>query len=674
MAKLSPMKKVLPIFLLLFVTISETQAQFTRYIVRFKNKGGTPYTFTAPSGYLSQRAIDRRTRYGIAIDSTDLPVSPSYIAQVAAVPNITVLNVSKWLNAVCIQTSSTAAMNTINGFSFVLNTEGLAAREGRGQGEQFLPGEDPMQSSTNRIEQLEADFYNYGASSFNEIALHNGQFLHNIGLRGQGMQIAMMDGGFFHYNTYPAFDTANLNGQILSTWDFVDRQASVSEDDSHGMSCLSTIVANIPGQFIGKAPKASFHLYRTEDVATEQRIEEFNWVCGAERADSSGADVISTSLGYYIQFTPPSVDHPNSDMDGNTTMPAIAGDLAAKKGLLVFASIGNDGGNPTATHFLSTPSDGDSVLAIGAVNTSGVVGNFSSYGPSADGQVKPDLSSVGVAARIQTSAGSIGSSNGTSFACPNMAGLGTILWQGFPEYNNMKIRAALWQASSRYTNPDNRVGYGIPNMKLAFGNLLTEYATSTSAVTGCRITVNWTTKDVETMKYEIERKAPGETVYTKVAEVNPQAGTLLAIRNYQFINDLTSGTTGVFSYRIRQILDTAVASFYAVYIDTTNITISSPCVVTATNNPNAAGELISVQPNPAHGSVATVVIETPYAVTNMSVEVYDAKGMLVARLQFSKATGRTTIDLDISRYAAGKYYINVKNSTKPIGVAELMKL
>ncbi|HRF18155.1 MAG TPA: S8 family serine peptidase, partial [Chitinophagaceae bacterium] len=181
---------------------------------------------------------------------------------------------------------------------------------------------------------------------------------------------------------------------------------------------------------------------------------------------------------------------------------------------------------------------GDSVLAVGAVNTSGVVGSFSSYGPSGDGQIKPDIASVGVAAMVQSTSNTVITGNGTSYACPKMAGLGTCLWQGFPEYNNMKIVRVLQQSGSKATNPDDRIGYGIPDVKKAFGFLLTEFATSTSTVNGCRVTINWSSKDVGAMKYEIERKAPGETSFSKIAEVNPQAGTLLANRSYQYNNDL----------------------------------------------------------------------------------------------------------------------------------------
>lgn len=668
------MKKLLPLLLFILAFISESQAQFTRYIVRFKNKGGTPYTFTAPVNYLSQRAIDRRTKYGIAIDSADLPVTPSYITQVRNVPNVTVLNVSRWLNAVTIQTSSAAAISTITALPFVQSVNGIAAKmadNGRTTRNKFELEEIITDLPPQLTERTTADYFNYGTSSYNEIHLHNGEFMHNIGLRGQGMQIAVIDNGFNNYTVLRAFDSVNLNGQVLGTWDFVAREQNVANDGSHGMNCFSTIAANIPGQFIGKAPKASFWLYQTEDNTSEYPVEEFNWVCGAERADSSGSDVISSSLGYY-DFDNASLNYTYSNMNGNTTIASTGADIAAKKGLLVFVAAGNEGNN--SWHFLITPSDADSVVAVGAVTAAGAVGSFSSYGPSSDGQIKPDMASVGVSALVQTTSNTVGTSNGTSFACPNMAGLGTILWQAFPEYNNMKIARALQQAGHKFTTPDDRVGYGIPNMKLAFTNLLTEYATSSSTVSGCRVTINWSSKDVQTMKYEIERKAPGETVFTKVGELNAQTGVLLANRNYQFNNDLTSGSIGNYSYRIRQIVDTAAASFYAGYIDTTNINIASACIVTGTTNPNPNGELVMVQPNPVAGSTVTLIVETPYAVTNMPIAVYDTKGRLVIQLKESKGTGRKTIDLNISRLAKGEYYIRVFNNQKPVGTAGLLKL
>jgi Subtilase family/Secretion system C-terminal sorting domain len=425
-----------------------------------------------------------------------------------------------------------------------------------------------------KLETGVTDFFNYGTGSLAEINLHKGQFLHNIGLRGQGVVIAILDGGFFNYTTLDAMDSIILNNQVLDTWDFYSQNSTVSDDHPHGMQCLSTIAANIPGLFIGKAPKANFMLYRTEDVNSEYPIEEFNMVCGMERADSAGADVISASIGY-SEFDDASFNHTYAQMDGNTTIAATGADLAARKGILVVAATGNEGG--AAWHYIITPADGDSVLAVGAVNTSGAVGSFSSYGPSGDGQVKPDVASVGVNAMVQSTANTVATGSGTSFACPNMAGLSSILWQAFPEVNNMRIARALREAGSISATPDDRIGYGIPDLKAAFGKLLTEFATSTSTIDTCTATVSWISKDVSAMKYEIERKLPGQSAYTKVGELFPQPGNLLAIHSYQFSNTIINTPPGSVSYRIRQIIDTALSSFTAVYIDTTAISITSGC-------------------------------------------------------------------------------------------------
>ncbi|HEX5637754.1 MAG TPA: S8 family serine peptidase, partial [Gammaproteobacteria bacterium] len=360
------MKRIILLLLVSTVISAISQAQFTRYIVRFKNKGGTPYTFSNPQAYLSQRAIDRRTRYGIAIDSTDLPVTPAYINQVRAIPNVTLLNVSRWINGITIQTSSAAALTAINALPFVQSTAGIAARDGSGRinTNKFEEEIFALPPSTQRVEGTTADYFNYGTPSYNEIHLHNGEFLHNIGLRGQGMQIAMLDNGFNNYTNLKSFDSMNANGQVLGTWDFVAREQNVSNDGSHGMNCLSTIAANIPGQFVGKAPKASFWLYQTEDNASEYPVEEFNWVCGAERSDSSGADVMSSSLGYFT-FDNATLNYTYASMNGNTTISAKGADLAAKKGIMVFLAAGNEGGS--AWHYIITPSDADSVVAVGAV-------------------------------------------------------------------------------------------------------------------------------------------------------------------------------------------------------------------------------------------------------------------------------------------------------------------
>jgi hypothetical protein len=218
------------------------------------------------------------------------------------------------------------------------------------------------------------------------------------------------------------------------------------------------------------------------------------------------------------------------------------------------------------------------------------------------------------------------------------------------------------------------LGYGIPDMKKAFSNLLIEYATSNATLNNCIVTLNWNTKDVSAMKFEIERKAPGETSYIKIAETNPLAGAVLANHSYQYNNTLTNGLTGTFSYRIRQIIDTAAATFTAIYIDTANVAVSSGCFPTGTGNPSSNAEFVMIQPNPVTGSTVTLVVETPYAISKMPVAIHDSKGRLIQQLQFSKTSGRFTTDLPIGKLSRGTYYIKVWNEKKNLGTVEMIKL
>jgi serine protease AprX len=461
------MKKLLFLFILFISFFGNTYAQFTKYIVRFKDKSGTPFSINNPSQFLSAKAIDRRTKQHIAIDETDLPVTPSYIDSVRLAGNVIILDESKWLNQVCIQTTDSAALLKINSFPFVINSQPLmkpvsVRRTGNNKlNEQFNSITTPQ--SVNNV----TDFYNYG-NSFPQIHIHEGEYLHDKGFHGEGMLIAILDAGFYHYLSLPAFDSVRNNNQVIETYDYVANEVSVDEDYPHGMECFSIIAGNIPGQLVGSCPKANFYLYRTEDISSESPVEEQYWAAAAERADSIGVDVISTSLGY-AQFDNPVFNHTYADLDGNTTIAARAADFAAKKGMIVVVAAGNEGTN--AWHFIATPADADSVLTVGAVNASGVVGSFSSYGPSADGQIKPTVASVGVSTALSSSGGTIISGNGTSFATPNMAGLVTCLWQAFPEFTNMEIVQAIIKSSSIYNSPDDRTGYGVPNFHKAFDDL-----------------------------------------------------------------------------------------------------------------------------------------------------------------------------------------------------------
>jgi hypothetical protein len=474
------MKKyyLVPVLCGLFFSFS-AKSQYSRYIIRLKDKNGSTYSFSNPLAYLSAKAITRREKYKIPVDSTDLPVRTAYMDSIRAVPNVIILNTSKWLNQVCIKTTDPAALAAINSFSFVKSSSPVAVRMIQPlpvqSGKTNEYNQQPVPLRTNNIAAPFGitglqDLYNYGSNA-GQVHIHEGEYLHNLGFHGEGITIAMLDAGFYNYKNNPAFDSLRLLNQVLGTWDYVANEQSVNEDNTHGAYCLSIIGANEPGKIIGTAPKAKFWLLRTEDAGSEYPVEEENWVAAAEFADSAGVDLITSSLGY-SDFDDHSFDHSYAQRDGKTSMISIGATLAVKKGILVTNSAGNSGNSATDAKFVICPADADSVLTIGSTNVNGVISSFSSWGPNSAGKLKPNVVSVGgpaVAADVNT--GNPVTGNGTSFSNPNLCGLIACLWQAYPEFSNMEIIKALQKSASQYTNPDYRYGYGIPNMRIAYLDL-----------------------------------------------------------------------------------------------------------------------------------------------------------------------------------------------------------
>src|SRR5664279_284039 len=278
------MKKVyLLFFLLAFITIS-TSAQFSKYIVRFKDKAGTPFTIDNPAAYLSAKAIERRTKQNIAIDETDLPITPRYIDSVRLAGAVTILNQSKWLNEVCIATADSAALAKINNFPFVIAAQPVQRPVSINNASNNKFNEQINSVTTSQGISNIQDFYNYG-SSYPQIHIHQGEYMHDKGFHGEGMSVAILDAGFYHYLSLPAFDSVRNNNQVKETYDYVANEVSVDEDYYHGMMCFSIMAGNIPGQLVGSSPKANYYLYKTEDVSSESPVEEQNWADAAERAD-----------------------------------------------------------------------------------------------------------------------------------------------------------------------------------------------------------------------------------------------------------------------------------------------------------------------------------------------------------------------------------------------------
>lgn len=459
-------KVLLTVFLLSFACSAFSQ---NRYVIHLTDKNNSPFSVSNPLAFLSQRSIDRRNHQGINIDITDLPVNPAYVQGISST-GATVLNKSKWLNTVTVEVSNPNQLTAINALPYVSNVSNIG-RHAKGNPnplqEKFSDEKKfiPVQTSAAF---LRTSSFSYGQASGQTqmIGINN---LHDQGFSGQGMLIALLDGGFQDANIMPCFDSIFANNQVIATWDFVDNETNVYDNNWHGASVLSTIAANVPGEMVGTAPHANFLLLRSEDVNSEYIIEEYNYASAAEYADSAGVDVIHSSLGY-TQFDDPAQDHYYQDMNGNTAPCTIAADLAAKKGILVTSSAGNEGNSPW--NYISAPADGDSVLAVGAVDQSAQYVSFSSNGPSFDGRIKPDVAAVGGGTFLYMPfQPGVTQGNGTSFSGPIMAGAATCLWQAWPSRSNMEIIQAIKRSANQYSNPDTLLGYGIPNFATAYSLL-----------------------------------------------------------------------------------------------------------------------------------------------------------------------------------------------------------
>lgn len=454
-------KHLLSITFLFFAL--QTLAQ-DKYVVHFTDKNNSAFSLNSPQNFLSQRSIDRRTHQGIAIDSTDLPVNSSY-TQGVETAGATVIGKTKWLNAVLIQTTNPAVLTAINALPYVVSTVNVARIAPTQPTHNKFEAEtiEPYQPSPITAQRTTSLDYGNGTNQINMININA---LHDLGFQGQGMQIAVIDAGFDHADQMTCFDSLRANNQLLGTWDFVAQDTFVYDDFYHGSAVLSCMGANVPGDLIGTAPKASFWLLRSEDVGSENIIEEYYWASAAEFADSAGADVINSSLGY-TTFDISANDHTYAEMDGNTTPCTMAADFAAKKGIIVCNSAGNEGGS--SWHYIGAPADADSILTVGAVDAAGNYVAFSSKGPTIDGRIKPDVADQGQGTTLfvwPTPTSQTGS--GTSFSSPLMAGAVACLWQAWPNKTNMEIIQAVKQSSSQYNNPDDSLlGYGIPNFGLA---------------------------------------------------------------------------------------------------------------------------------------------------------------------------------------------------------------
>lgn len=465
------MRKVL-LLLVVFMSVNVfAQVAPNYYAIKFTDKDNNTYSLDAPEEFLTQRSMDRRDRHGIEYHITDLPITSSYVSQVANI-GVEVKKRVKWINSILIKTTDASILSQVEALPFVEGVTKIADIKTYPTlvpKNQFLVEEQWKASNHQEVNSTKStNVLDYGAAH-DQIQMINGIPLHDAGFQGQGMVIAVLDGGFIGVPQRIVFDSLWDNGQILGSKDFASEDNNPFAGSSHGTGVLSTMGANWPGEMVGTAPKASYWLIRTEFTDYENIIEEYNWLVGAAFADSVGADVINSSLGYSV-FDDPNMDHTWADLDGNTSIVTIGADLAAAKGILPVNSAGNEGGS--AWEYISSPADGDSVFAIGAVDYNGNIVDFSSRGLPSDPRIKPNVCAVGAMTVVcDAYSDEITYSYGTSFSSPTIAGMTACLWQANYNLNNKQIMELIEASSSQAQIPDNEYGYGIPDYAEANTNV-----------------------------------------------------------------------------------------------------------------------------------------------------------------------------------------------------------
>lgn len=438
------------------------------YRITFPDKHGTVLSLSSPLSFLSQRAIDRRTHQGIAIDSTDLPVSPAYLDSVLTLVSGSVLHVtSRWLNDCVILVTDTNQVHNLFGKPFITSIRKVGYYPG---GLHNRPANTDNNTSQNIPLAKTTGNANYYGGAFPQTSMVSGDYLHDLGYKGQGILIAIVDNGFGSVFTNPYFDSLTSSGRIKDQYDFVVHSSTINQLYTHGLECLSQMAANIPGLsgFVGSAPYANYALYVTEIETSEQPMELDNMVAATERADSAGADILSSSLGYNT-FDDPTYDFVYANLDGVTTIVAKAANMATKKGMLFVTSAGNEGAD-TWQHIL-TPGDADSALTIGSVDAATVIAASSGYGPNAASQMKPDVCAQGHEATIVNTSGNVTTGDGTSFSTPQIAGWAACLWQAAPNATPYMLRMAINKSADHYATPDTHRGYGVPNFHSALTTL-----------------------------------------------------------------------------------------------------------------------------------------------------------------------------------------------------------
>lgn len=450
------MKKFLLHIIIFFSGIINAQ---DLVFIQFTDKPSADIYFSNPTLMLTQKALDRRLKYNIDLDIKDVPVENIYINVIEDL-GVHPIQVSKWFNGIFAWCTEEQLIQ-LDSLNFVEEIKSFV----RNEDSNFTKNQTKYELEYT-FDAVEIDFpnndYGYTSTQINQIKLEH---LHNLGFTGQGISIAILDNGFIGVDNVDGFSYIRNNNQIKGIYNFVHKNEDVYNHGNHGTSVLSTIAGYIENQYIGTAIDADFYLFITEDTTHEMPDEEVHWLAAAEWADYLGIDVINTSLGYN-NYDDSRYDYETTDLDGQTSYISQAAQIASEKGMMVVVSAGNSGNKQW--HYITMPADSEGVFTIGAVDGNGEPTIFSSYGPTVDGRIKPDVMALGGNAVVIRQNGQIGYSNGTSFSSPIIAGAMACLMQAFPDYHPSYLRQKVRESASLYNNPENQMGYGIPNFSWAY--------------------------------------------------------------------------------------------------------------------------------------------------------------------------------------------------------------
>jgi serine protease AprX len=501
-----------------------------------------------PESVVSRKSLDRRTKVlsqTNLIDFADLPVNQNYIN--ALIQNgFQLKQKSRWFNAV----SGYASKNEIN--QIALNT--------------FVNSIDVVGTFTKNVDDIEFSStqtspdspsqpegihsYNYG-SAYTQLQLSNVPAVHDLGFTGTGVTVCVMDAGF---DNLPHIAFSNMN--IIAMWDFVNGDPNVGNqgdmgEGSHGTATLSLVGGFYQGEMIGPAFGSTYILAKTENTDSETPVEEDNWVAAMEWADSIGVDVTSTSLGY-LDYDLPFTSYTWQDMNGNTALITRAGDLAVGRGIVVVNSAGNNYDDPNH-NTLGAPADGDSIFAIGSVNSNGLRSSFSSVGPTVDGRIKPDFMAQGSNDYHASSFGnSYSFGSGTSFSCPIAAGICALILQKNPSLTPMEVRNVLRSASSNNSNPNKLIGWGIINALTAINLVVVpvELTSFNAVYSDGKVNLVWiTATETNNFGFEVERRDEF-SAYESIGFIDGNGTTTNRV-TYNFSDQ--NLTNNKYYYRLKQI-------------------------------------------------------------------------------------------------------------------------